>query len=65
MGHIGDKIAPHGLGLLQSRDVTRQHEFSAIAVRVQAHSDAHRPLRLVIAPGNHHIVAVVGLGLII
>ena len=40
---IGDKVAPHGLGLLRRRDIAREHELLADAVSTQLDGQARRP----------------------
>ncbi|OIP19430.1 MAG: hypothetical protein AUK51_01395 [Comamonadaceae bacterium CG2_30_59_20] len=43
VGYIGYKIAPHGLGLLHRRDVTRQQQLTPIAIAMQLHRQRDRP----------------------
>ena len=64
MGHVRHEVAPHGLGLLQRRDIARQQQGAPVAIGVQMHRDAHRPRWRAEAPLQHHIVAEILGGIV-
>ena len=65
MRRVGDKVAPHRLGLLQRCDIARQQHAAVAGIRMHLHRQAQRQTRPLAAGGrrvDQHIAAVVQRG---
>ena len=54
--HVGDEVAPHGFGLLDRRDVAREHQLLALAVGAQLDGQARQAGAIAQARGDDDIV---------
>ncbi|OGB54981.1 MAG: hypothetical protein A2503_15740 [Burkholderiales bacterium RIFOXYD12_FULL_59_19] len=57
--HIGHKIAPHGLRLLQHGNVARQQQLTPVTIRMDLDRQGDRPCGATFTPRHGHTAAEV------
>ena len=62
MRDIGDKVAPHGLGLLDGGDVAGEQQQTPPAIGVQMHRQPDRPRWRAFAPRHDQHMAEIAVG---
>ena len=56
MRDIGHEVAPHGIGLLQRRDIARQQQQTTLTVGIEVHRDPNRPRQRTVAPRHEELL---------